>query len=87
MYRSNFRHWKYMCGKANELLQITLAHADRAEKAAEAALGKCRRHPSPRHIPERVGGERGLGKVRVEEAKTGQGETDGDVARVLLQYP
>jgi len=38
MYRSNFRHWKYMCGKANELLQITLAHADRAEKAAEAAL-------------------------------------------------
>ena len=38
MYRSNFRHWKYMCGKANELLQITLAHADRAEKAAEDAL-------------------------------------------------
>eukprot|EP00962_Isochrysis_galbana_P038158 scaffold13511_cov132-Isochrysis_galbana.AAC.4 len=28
--------------------------------------------------------ERGLGKVRVEKAKTGQGVTDGDVARVLL---
>eukprot|EP00962_Isochrysis_galbana_P022202 scaffold6600_cov125-Isochrysis_galbana.AAC.13 len=27
-----------------------------------------RRHPSPRHLPERVGRERGLGKVRVEEA-------------------
>eukprot|EP00962_Isochrysis_galbana_P012101 scaffold3418_cov124-Isochrysis_galbana.AAC.3 len=24
--------------------------------------------PSPRHLPERVGRERGLGKVRVEEA-------------------
>eukprot|EP00962_Isochrysis_galbana_P009698 scaffold2703_cov129-Isochrysis_galbana.AAC.3 len=41
--------------------------------------------PQPRHLlPERIGRERGLGKVRVEEAKTGQGVTDGDVARVLL---
>eukprot|EP00962_Isochrysis_galbana_P042021 scaffold15590_cov136-Isochrysis_galbana.AAC.8 len=52
------------------------SHAEADE--GENSKVMCLRHPSPRHLPERVDRERGLGRVRVEEAEVGSGGvTDG----------